>query len=146
MTGGDAPGRPLPARTIGPITRTDVVRYAGAGGDLNPVHHDDEAARAAGAPGAFAMGLLPGGLVAQTIAEWVGADAIRTLRLRFTGRVWPGDVLRVEGQLADPPGGGAAPRGERLRELRAVARRPDGEAVLEARATVRASAPAGSGD
>lgn len=125
--------RPLPPRTLGPISRTDIVRYAGAGGDFNPVHHDDEAARAAGARGAFAMGLLPGGLVAQAIAGWVGAEEIAALRLRFRGRVWPGDALRVEGELRPGVCGGPA-------ELHATARRGDAEVVLEAVATLRPGA------
>lgn len=46
---------------FGPITRTDIVRYAGAGGDFNPVHHDDVYARSLRLPGVFAMGLLGAG-------------------------------------------------------------------------------------
>jgi acyl dehydratase len=52
--------------TFGPVSQTDIVRFAGAGGDFNPLHHDREFAGAAGferpiAMGQFTAGLLPPG-------------------------------------------------------------------------------------
>ena len=67
-----APGDTLPEARIGPLTRTDVVRYAGAGGDFNPIHHDEPMAVAAGMPGTFAMGLLHAGMLGIQLARWVG--------------------------------------------------------------------------
>lgn len=89
----------FPEQRIGPVTRTDIVRYAGAGGDFNPIHHDEGFARAAGSDGVFAMGLLGGGIVAARLARWARPRAVRAYRVRFTGQVWPGDVLVLTGTV-----------------------------------------------
>lgn len=91
--------RSFEEQRIGPITRTDIVRYAGAGGDFNPIHHDEAFARAAGSDGVFAMGLLSGGIVAARLARWAGPEHVRSYRVRFTGQVWPGDVLVLTAEL-----------------------------------------------
>jgi acyl dehydratase len=91
-----------PQATIGPITRTDIVRYAGAGGDFNPIHHDEEFARAAGMPSVFSHGLLSAGLLAQHLARWVGLAHVRSFAVRFTGQVWPAHLeLTVTRQTGD---------------------------------------------
>ncbi len=89
----------FPEQRIGPITRTDIVRYAGAGGDFNPIHHDEEFARAAGSDGVFAMGLLSGGIVAVRLARWARPAHVSTYRVRFTGQVWPGDALVLTAEI-----------------------------------------------
>ncbi|MTD44478.1 acyl dehydratase [Conexibacter sp. W3-3-2] len=89
----------FPPQRIGPITRTDIVRYAGAGGDFNPIHHDEAFARAAGSDGVFAMGLLSGGIVAARLARWAGPENVASYRVRFTGQVWPGDELLLTGDV-----------------------------------------------
>ena len=53
-----AEGDEMPTTTVGPMTRTDFVRYTGASGDFHPLHHDETYARDAGLPSVFAMGLL----------------------------------------------------------------------------------------
>ena len=83
---------------VGPLTRTDIVRFAGAGGDFNPLHHDEEYARAAGFPGVFAMGQFQAGLLSRLAAEWLGAENVRTYKVRFKAKVWPGDVLLLRGR------------------------------------------------
>lgn len=82
---------------IGPITRTDIVRFAGASGDFNPLHHDEDRARAAGFPGVFAMGQMQAGMLSRLATDWLGLRAIRTYRVRFSAKVWPGDVLLLRG-------------------------------------------------
>ena len=79
--------------SYGPITRTDIVRYAGASGDFLPLHHDEDIARAAGFPGVFAMGMLPAGMLAASVTDRWGTGAVRRYRIRFREQVWPGDVL-----------------------------------------------------
>lgn len=91
----------LAALTVGPITRTQIVRFAGAGGDFNPMHHDEEFARSAGQPTVFAMGQLQAALLARLAAEWLGAGALESLAVRFTAKVWPGDVLSLRGSMED---------------------------------------------
>ena len=90
-------GDRAPTRRFGPLTRTDIVRYVGASGDFNPLHHDDEAARAAGFPTLFSAGMFQAGLVATFAGDWLGAERVRRFRTRFSEQVWPGDELTCEG-------------------------------------------------
>lgn len=83
---------------IGPVTVTDIVRFAGAGGDFNPLHHDLAYARAAGHPGIFAMGQLQAGLLSRLVTERFPIQAVRCYRVRFAAKVEPGDVLRLAWQ------------------------------------------------
>jgi acyl dehydratase len=101
-------GDELPPSAFGPVTRTDIVRYAGAGGDLNPIHHDEELARSAGLPGVFAMGMLHAGILGNRLARWVGPDNVRAFAVRFTGQVWPGDELTFSGRVMSVEDGVAA--------------------------------------
>jgi len=84
---------------IGPVTQTQIVRFAGAGGDFNPMHHDEEFARAAGQPGVFAMSQLSAALLGRLAATWLGSANLRTLSVRFTAKVWPGDTLILSGAV-----------------------------------------------
>ena len=102
-------GSALPARTFGPVSRTDIVAYQGAGGDFNPIHHDEEFARAAGLPTVISVGMLQAGYLATYCADLFGPENVREFRVRFRDRVWPGDVLNCAGSVAeveDDPGGG----------------------------------------
>lgn len=102
---GHTPSGPAPAEAgTGDfvLTRTDIVRYAGASGDFNPVHHDREAARALGYPDVFAMGLLPGGILAARLVSTL--DGVR-LRIAFRGIVWPDTPYAVDGGVLRGPGG-----------------------------------------
>ena len=75
------------------LTRTMFVRYAGASGDFNPMHHDDTIAAQVGNPSVFGHGMLSMGLAARVVKDWFGPEAIRRLQVRFAKQVWPGDVL-----------------------------------------------------
>ena len=97
--GVPAPGVTARRRLFGPITRTDIVRYAGASGDFNPLHHDESYARAAGFPTVFSMGMFQAGLLATFATDWLGADTLRRFSVRFKEQVWPDDVLVCEGQV-----------------------------------------------
>jgi acyl dehydratase len=76
-----------------PLTRTMFVRYAGASGDFNPMHHDDTIATQVGNPSVFGHGMLTMGLAARVVKDWFGPENIRRLQVRFSKQVWPGDVL-----------------------------------------------------
>lgn len=82
-------------RSFTPVTRTDFVKYAGAGGDFNPIHHDETFAVGAGYPSVFGQGLFTAGLAATTLAEAVGPLTLRRYGVRYVGQVWPGDALTV---------------------------------------------------
>ena len=76
-----------------PVTRTQIVRFAGAAGDFNPMHHDEPFAVAAGQPSVFAMGQLTAAILATAVADWFGADNVTAYGVRFKDKVWPGDRL-----------------------------------------------------
>lgn len=84
-----------------PLTRTDFVRYAGASGDFNPLHHDVEFARAAGLTDVMGHGMLSAGLLASAVTRWFGAERLRGFSVRFVRPVWPGDVLVARCQRRD---------------------------------------------
>ena len=76
-----------------PLTRTDLVMYAGASGDFNPMHHDEVAARQAGLPSVFGHGMFTAGLLATAVTDYVGIGTLKSYRVRFTKQTWPGEVL-----------------------------------------------------
>jgi acyl dehydratase len=78
------------------LTRTQIVQYAGASGDYNPLHSDEPfVTEIAGYPTVFAHGMLTMGMAGRALAEWLGDDALRSFGVRFTKQVWPGDTLTV---------------------------------------------------
>jgi acyl dehydratase len=93
---------------IGPVTRTDFVRYAGASGDMNPLHHDEEFCRAAGYPSPFATGMMQAGMLAAWLARWYPPETVRRFWIRFEEQVWPGDVLTCDGREITRTGDGDA--------------------------------------
>lgn len=86
-------GAQAPRFVDAPLTRTDFVRYQGASGDMNPIHHDDEFARRAGFPSVFAVGMLQAGILGSYLTNWLGAENVRRFRVQFREQVWPGDVM-----------------------------------------------------
>jgi acyl dehydratase len=118
--------------TTEPVTRTQIVRFAGAAGDFNPMHHDEPFARAAGQPGVFAMGQLQAAILSSAVANWLGGPQnVLGYGVSFRDKVWPGDRLVLRGQLVE------APRGLRRLEL-AAAREEDGTVVMTGWALARA--------
>lgn len=87
------PGHKFAPRRFGPITMSDIVRYQGASGDLNPMHHDDELARTAGYPASFSVGMLGAGYLATYCTERFGTRTVRRFRTRFRKVVYRGEVL-----------------------------------------------------
>jgi acyl dehydratase len=75
------------------LTRTDLVMYAGASGDFNPMHHDEVAAQAAGLPSVFGHGMFTAGLLATAVTNFVGIGNLTSYRVRFTKQTWPGETL-----------------------------------------------------
>lgn len=75
------------------LTRTDLVQYAGASGDFNPMHHDEVKAKAAGLPSVFGHGMFSAGLLGGAIVDFVGVGSLKRYAVRFTKQTWPDDVL-----------------------------------------------------
>lgn len=139
-----AEGATAPTRTYGPITRTQIVRYAGAGGDFNPIHHDEPFAQAAGYPSVFAHGMLTAGILSSFVADWVGRDRLRRYAVRYVGQVWPGDTLVVDGRVASRTDDA---RGADVDcALEVVAESPAGERRVVLRGTASARLETGADD
>ena len=124
-------GQVLPEQSFGPVSMTDIVRYQGASGDLVPLHHDDQFARAAGFPAAFSVGMLSAGWLASVVTDSFGETAVRRFGTRFTGIVYRGDVLTASGEVV-----GLSTDGEPVAELELRLRNQDGHVVVEGRAEV----------
>ncbi len=86
-------GDSAPPLVIENLTRTNFVRYAGASGDFNPMHHDDTIAAQVGNPSVFGHGMLTAGLMARVVKDWLGPEALRRIQVRFAKQVWPGETL-----------------------------------------------------
>lgn len=131
-------GTELSTRQFGPQTRTDIVRYQGASGDFNPIHHDDEFAKSGGMPSAFSVGMLQAGYLGTYCTELFGAENVRRLKVRFSEQVWPGDVLTCSGRVVEERTDERT--GERLLDLELTLTRQTGGVAVSGAATVVAAA------
>ena len=81
-------------RLVEDLKRTQLVQYAGASGDYNPLHTDEVyATKVAGYPGVFAHGMLTMGMTGKMLTNYVGDVRLKKFGVRFTSQVWPGDTL-----------------------------------------------------
>lgn len=79
------------------LSRTQIVQYAGASGDYNPLHTDDVyTTQAAGYRSVFAHGMLTMGLTGKMLTNYVGDGRLTKFGVRFTNQVWPGDTLQAK--------------------------------------------------
>jgi acyl dehydratase len=118
-------------KTVGPLSRTDFVRYQGASGDFNPIHHDEEFAKAAGYPTVFSVGMLQAGILASYATDWLGADNVRKFGVQFREQVWPGDQLVCSGSVVERDESG----GERTVDLELIVERVGGGTAIKGWAT-----------
>jgi acyl dehydratase len=86
--------------TLPPVTRTDLVRYQGASGDMNPIHHDEPFARAAGFSLPLAVGMFQAGVMHAWAAGWLGPENVRRATMRWKEAVFPGDELSFTAKIA----------------------------------------------
>lgn len=78
------------------LKRTQIVQYAGASGDYNPVHTDEVfTTKIAGYPSVFAHGMLTMGMTGSMLTNYVGDGRLTKYGVRFTNQVWPGDTLNA---------------------------------------------------
>jgi acyl dehydratase len=119
-------GTELPSFVVEKLTRTDLVRYAGASGDFNPIHHDEEFAKMAGNPTVFGHGMLTAGFLAKCLTDAVGVENLRRYKVRFATRVWPGDRITCSGRVTRKYEEG----GERRIDGEVTATRQTGETAI----------------
>ncbi len=82
------------ARLVEDLKRTQLVQYAGASGDYNPLHTDEIfTTKVAGYPSVFAHGMLTMGMTGKMLTDYVGDARLTKYGVRFTSQVWPGDTL-----------------------------------------------------
>jgi acyl dehydratase len=122
-----AVGAVAPQWRWGPVSLTDIVRYAGASGDFTPLHHDPKVAADLGLDRVFAMGMMTAGLAAHYVTDWVGHGRVRSLAVRFRDKTWQGDTLLFAGvvQASQPIGHCGA-----WTELSVEAKSADGRVIL----------------
>lgn len=122
------------------VTREQIAAYAEASGDRNPIHLDDAFARSVGLDGIISHGLLSMAFLGTMLTEWLGDPAaLKSLYVRFSGVVRPGDTVTCSGQVteAEEVTGAGGERVGRLRlSLSGVNQRGErvlsrGQAVVE---------------
>lgn len=92
-------GDTIPELSLPPINKVGLAMYAGASGDFNPIHLDEEQALANGLPGIIAHGMLNMALLARMLTDWVPQSRLREFSTRFTAMAFPGDVLTCRGTV-----------------------------------------------
>ena len=120
------PGKEPAPIVVGPLTRTDLVRYQGASGDMNPIHHDEPFAPDAGYPAPLVVGMFPAGVLNTWATNWLGPENIRRTRVRWRAQVWPGDTLTFGGTVTNK----YEEAGEKRVDLELVCQRGD-DVVLQ---------------
>jgi len=92
-------GDQIPAFVHESVSRTDLVKYAGASGDYNPMHHDETLATKTGLPSVFAHGMFSMGLLSNILVNWAGPGAIRKYDVQFRAITWPNDKITCTGKV-----------------------------------------------
>jgi acyl dehydratase len=105
------------------LTRSDLVMYAGASGDFNPMHTDEVSAQAAGLPSVFGHGMFTAGILAKAVTDYVGVGNLRSYKVRFTKQTWPDEVLTTKVVVT----GKRSEGGEHLVDLECEVTNADGE-------------------
>src|SRR5208283_2460586 len=97
-------GDVMPVLVKAPIDKVQLVKYAGASGDFNPLHLDPDVGKAVGLGGTIAHGMLIMGFVGQAMTNWIPKKYIKKFGVRFAGMTRPGDVVTVTGVVKEKSG------------------------------------------
>jgi acyl dehydratase len=116
------------------LKRTQIVMYAGASGDYNPVHTDEVfVTKVAGYPSVFAHGMLSMGLTGTMLTNYVGDGRLTRYGVRFTAQVRPGDTLTATAEVEAL----REESGQKLVDLKVTTTNQDGVTVVSGYATAR---------
>ena len=116
------------------LSRTQIIQYAGASGDYNPLHTDEIfTTKVAGYPTVFAHGMLSMGLTGTMLTNYVGDGRLTKYGVRFSSQVWPGDSLTAQATV----GAIREEDGEMLVDLAVSTKNQDGVEVVKGSATAR---------
>jgi acyl dehydratase len=113
------------------LTRTDLVQYAGASGDFNPMHHDEVKAKESGLPSVFGHGMFSAGFLAKAVTDYVGVGNLRSYKVRFVKQTWPGEVFTTSVVVRAK----RKEDGEELVDLECALSNQDGEVKVSGQAT-----------
>tara|TARA_B100001971_G_scaffold52993_1_gene48120 strand:- start:1233 stop:1655 length:423 start_codon:yes stop_codon:yes gene_type:complete len=83
------------------ISRTQLALFAGASGDHNPIHLDDEEAKSGGLPGVIVHGMLTMAFLGQVLTGWVPVSRVRSWNARFVAMAFPGDTITCKGVIVE---------------------------------------------
>jgi acyl dehydratase len=119
-------GDTLPSLVIGPLTRQDIVQYAGAAWDFSPLHYDWTFTEAAGLPNVVIMGMFTAGMASRCVTDFAGAGHVRDYKVRFMARIYPGDTITCTGRVTRK----FEANGERLVEGEVLVTNQKGEVAI----------------
>lgn len=120
-------GDAMPELVKGPLQKGHFIRYAGASGDFNPLHTDDEFARAVGMKnGVIAHGMLVMGIVGRAVSSWIPQKYIKKFGVRFAGMTRQNSTITVTGAVTDK----RVEKGENIIACDVVATDQDGEVKI----------------
>jgi acyl dehydratase len=126
-------GDEIPALAKAPVDRVQLARFAGATGDFNPLHVDEQHARGLGMPSVYAPSTLGMSFLGQLITDWARGAQIRKFNAKFIKLIWPGDTIVCKGRVSDRHGTG----GSYFIELEVWAENQKGELVLRGGCTLK---------
>ena len=116
------------------LTRTQLVQYAGASGDYNPLHSDEIfTTQVAGYPSVFAHGMLSMGMTGRMLTNYVGDGRLKSFGVRFTNQVWPGDTLHSTATVEEV----TQEDGDPVVKLKVETTNQDGKVVVSGYASAR---------
>lgn len=122
------------------LTRADLVQYAGASGDFNPMHTDEVAAKEAGMPSVFGHGMFSAGLLATAITNWAGIGRLTSYRVRFVKQTWPGERFSTSVSVVAK----RQEEGRNLVDLECRLANDEGEVKVTGHATIELPSRAGA--
>jgi acyl dehydratase len=127
-------GQDIPELRVGPIKQMDLVRYAGASGDFNPIHNDVEFAKSAGLPGTIAHGMYIMALMGRHVTNWVLPSQVKFFGVKFKGMTLPGETMVFTGKIKKKK----EENGEKLLLVSLTAANDKGEVKVSGDLTVKA--------